>query len=118
MRVPPGCPRLRAWPREPTGSSGLTNLVLALLQTSRPLSLREIGGQVAGYPAQASAIRQAFERDKRTLRDSGIPITVERVGGDEQFGYRIRPEDYYLPELDLTEDERSTLVLRRWSRST
>lgn len=89
----------------------LTNLVLALLQTSRPLSLREIGGQVAGYPGQASAIRQAFERDKRTLRDSGIPITVERVGGDEQFGYRIRPEDYYLPELDLTEDERSALVL-------
>ncbi len=89
----------------------LTNLVLALLQTHRPLSLREIGGQVAGYPEQQSAIRQAFERDKRTLRDSGIPITVERIGGEEQFGYRILAEDYYLPELDLTEDERSALVL-------
>lgn len=89
----------------------LTNLVLALLQTTQPLTLREIGRQVAGYPEQPSAIRQAFERDKRTLRDSGIPITVERIGGEEQFGYRIRPEDYYLPELDLTEDERSALVL-------
>ncbi|MGB9111661.1 MAG: WYL domain-containing protein [Acidimicrobiales bacterium] len=89
----------------------LTNLVLALLQTHRPLTLREIGRQVAGYPEQQSAIRQAFERDKRTLRDSGIPITVERIGGEEQFGYRILPEDYYLPELDLTDDERSALVL-------
>ncbi|MGA8295828.1 MAG: WYL domain-containing protein [Acidimicrobiales bacterium] len=89
----------------------LTNLVLVLLQTSRPLPLREIGRQVAGYPERPSAIRQAFERDKRTLRDSGIPITVERIGGDEQVGYRIRPEDYYLPDLDLTEDERASLVL-------
>jgi predicted DNA-binding transcriptional regulator YafY len=89
----------------------LTNLVLALLQTTRPLSLREIGRLVAGYPDKQNAIRQAFERDKRTLRDSGIPITVERIGGEEQVGYRIRPEDYYLPELDLNDDERAALSL-------
>jgi predicted DNA-binding transcriptional regulator YafY len=89
----------------------LTNLVLALLQTNRPLSLREIGRQVAGYPDRPNAIRQAFERDKRTLRDSGVPITLERIGGDEQVGYRIRPEDYYLPDLELSEDERAALVL-------
>jgi len=57
----------------------ITNLVLALLETSRPLSLREIGGAVAGYPPEAGALRQAFERDKRTLRDNGIPVAVERL---------------------------------------
>ena len=89
----------------------ITNLVLVLLSTNRPLSLREIGRDVAGYPDQQGAIRQAFERDKRTLRDAGIPIAVERIGGDEQLGYRIRPEDYYLPDLDLDPAERAALVL-------
>ncbi len=79
--------------------------MLALLETSRPLSLREIGGAVAGYPPEAGALRQAFERDKRTLRDSGIPIAVERLEGEEQAGYRIRPEEYYLADLELAEDE-------------
>jgi len=83
--------------------------VLALLETSRPLSLREIGGAVAGYPPEAGALRQAFERDKRTLRDNGIPVAVERLEGEEQAGYRIRPEDYYLADLDLTPEEAEAL---------
>lgn len=87
----------------------ITNLVLALLETTRPLSLREIGGAVAGYPPEPGALRQAFERDKRTLRDNGIPITVERLDGDDQVGYRILPEDYYLAELELTEEEAAAL---------
>jgi predicted DNA-binding transcriptional regulator YafY len=87
----------------------ITNLVLALLDASRPLSLREIGRAVAGYPSAPGALRQAFERDKRTLRDNGIPISVERVDGDDQVGYRILPEQYYLPELGLTGEEEAAL---------
>ena len=87
----------------------ITNLVLVLLDAPRPLSLREIGAEVAGYPSEGVALRQAFERDKRTLRDGGIPIRVERVDADDQVGYRILPEDYYLPELDLDPDEEEAL---------
>jgi predicted DNA-binding transcriptional regulator YafY len=83
----------------------MTNLVLALLETSRPMSLREIGSVVAGYPSGPGPLRQAFERDKRTLRDGGIPIAVERIDGEEQVGYTIVPEEYYLPDLNLTEAE-------------
>jgi predicted DNA-binding transcriptional regulator YafY len=83
----------------------MTNLVLALLETSRPISLREIGSVVAGYPTGPGPLRQAFERDKRTLRDGGIPIAVERIDGDEQVGYRIVPEEYYLPDLGLSDVE-------------
>ncbi len=89
----------------------ITNLLLALLDTSRPLSLREIGSQVAGYPSEPGALRQAFERDKRTLRDGGIPIAVERIDADEQVGYRILPEQYYLPELGLEPDEQAALAV-------
>lgn len=88
----------------------ITNLVLALLDTPRPLSLREIGDLVAGYPTEQGALRQAFERDKRTLRDSGIPVAVERIGGDDQVGYRILADDYYLPDLGLSGEEELALA--------
>jgi proteasome accessory factor B len=89
----------------------LTNLVLVLLDTRRPLTLREIADTVGGYPEGHQACRQAFERDKRTLREEGVPISVEAVDTGGQLGYRIRPEDYYLPELDLTADEQVALNL-------
>jgi len=88
----------------------ITNLVLALLDTPRPLSLREIGDLVAGYPTEQGALRQAFERDKRTLRDNGIPVAVERINGDDQVGYTILAEDYYLPDLGLSVGEEQALA--------
>ena len=95
---------------KPTRLERITNLFLALLETPRPLSLREIGVAVAGYPTEPTALRQAFERDKRTLREEGVPIAVERIDGEEQVGYRILPEDYYLPDLDLTDEEQEALA--------
>lgn len=88
----------------------ITNLVLALLDAPRPIPLREIGLVVAGYPRDQGALRQAFERDKKTLREGGIPIAVERIDGDEQVGYRILPEQYYLPDLGLTDEETEALA--------
>ena len=87
----------------------MTNLVLVLLETSRPLSLREIASSVVGYPKGKEASRQAFERDKRALRELGIPISVEALAGEEQLGYRIHPEGYYLPELHLDPEEEQAL---------
>lgn len=89
----------------------LTNLVLVLLDTGRPLTIHQIADAVAGYPEPGEARRQAFERDKRTLREEGIPISVEAVESEEQLGYRIRAEDYYLPPLGLTPDEHVALNL-------
>jgi predicted DNA-binding transcriptional regulator YafY len=89
----------------------LTNLVLVLLDTRRPLTINELADAVDGYPEGSQARRQAFERDKRTLREEGIPIAVEQVDSVEQLGYRIRPEDYYLPPLGLDHDEQVALNL-------
>ena len=90
----------------------LTDLVLVLLRDQRPKSLREIASEVPGYPeAEGEARRQAFERDKRTLRDGGIEVAAVPIDGPEQIGYVIRPEDFYLPDLDLTPDEQAALNL-------
>ena len=88
----------------------MTNLVLALLETERPVSLREIGAAVAGYPPERGALRQAFERDKKSLREAGIPVRTEQIEGEDQAGYRIVPDEYYLPELSLEPDESEALA--------
>ena len=88
----------------------LTNLVATLLDTRRPLTLEEIVDLVPGYPDDKLSYRRQFERDKDTLRGIGIPVRLESVDelGPEQ-GYRIPPDEYYLPSLDLTADEQAAL---------
>ncbi len=87
----------------------LTDLVMVLLESRRPLTLDEIAREVPGYPEGPAARRQAFERDKRLLREEGIPVAAEALTGPEQFGYRIHPDAYYLPDLELTPDEQQAL---------
>ena len=90
----------------------LTDLVLVLLRDQRPKSPARDRVRGARYPTQeGEARRQAFERDKRTLRDGGIEVTAMPIDGPEQVGYVIRPEDYYLPDLDLAPDEQAALNL-------
>jgi len=90
----------------------LLNLTATLLDTRRPLTLDEIAERVSpAYPDDRTTRRRQFERDKETLRDLGIDISVESLDpfGQAEVGYRIRPERYYLPELDLTDEERAAL---------
>ena len=89
----------------------LTDLVLVLLDARSPRTLEQISAEVPGYPASPLARRQAFERDKRVLRDEGIPVTAVPIDGREQYGYRIDPDAFYLPDLELTTDERAALRL-------
>ena len=91
----------------------LINLVAALLQTERPLTADELRQRVPGYAEDKVAFRRAFERDKETLRELGVPIAVEPVSGlDVQAdGYRIPKESYYLPDPGLADDELAALHL-------
>jgi predicted DNA-binding transcriptional regulator YafY len=90
----------------------LCDLVLVLLDTKRLLTLNEIAGEVGGYPHAEASRRQAFERDKRTLRAEGIPLRMGPIPDDPtQTGYRIMPEEYYLPDLHLALDEQVALNL-------
>jgi proteasome accessory factor B len=94
----------------PSRVERVLNLLALLLDTRRPLSREEIVRDVAGYPSDVSANRRAFERDKEMLRSMGVPITVEPLPGETaEVGYLVRPDEYYLPDLDLTGEETAAL---------
>ncbi|WP_306366941.1 YafY family protein [Nocardiopsis sp. CC223A] len=99
------------------------NLVICLLSTRRHLTAQEIRRTVYGYAEADSeqAFKRMFERDKRELRDSGIPIQVgtgDAISGEE--GYRISRADYELPEIELLPDEAVVLGLaaRAWRHAS
>lgn len=89
----------------------LTNLLALLLSTERPLTLEQIADELAGqYPADHQARRAAFERDKKVLRDEGVPLEVVPTA-DGTLGYRVDRRRYELPDLGLTDEERRALQL-------
>lgn len=89
----------------------LVNLIVYLLESPRPRSSDEIRRTVAGYdqPNEVS-FRRMFERDKEELREMGIPLEREATDPlEEDFGYRIPKERYYLPDIRLEKDELAAL---------
>jgi len=103
----------------------LVNLTIALMATSRPLTVADIAATVPGYdeadPAD-DAFRRMFERDKESLREQGIPLVTEplSVWDDSEVGYRVRRRDYALPDLHLDPDEAAAVALaaRLWQSAT
>ncbi|GAC1312733.1 MAG: hypothetical protein NVSMB12_03270 [Acidimicrobiales bacterium] len=93
----------------------LLNLVAALLDTERVLTAEEIGTRVPGFPAPGTpAFHRAFERDKATLREMGVPlevVIVEPSNPESAHGYRIRPDRYELPDPGLSAEEVAALHL-------
>ncbi len=91
----------------------LMNLVAALLHTRVPLSAAELQTRVGGYATEATAFRRQFSRDKKDLREMGVPIRVETVPDADPplEGYRIEPDEYYLPDPRLDADELAALHL-------
>lgn len=96
-------------PDAPSRVERVLNLLALLLDTRRALTREEIVHDVAGYPPQITAYRRAFERDKETLRGMGVPLTTEPIGDGSELGYRVRPDDYYLPDLGLDAEEAAAL---------
>jgi proteasome accessory factor B len=92
----------------------LINLVAALLDADRPMSRHELTVLVPGYEGSEATARRAFERDKESLRAMGIPVSVEPLdprAPEDGEGYRIRREQYELPDPGLAPDELAALHL-------
>ncbi|MGI9119543.1 MAG: WYL domain-containing protein, partial [Acidimicrobiales bacterium] len=94
----------------------LLNLTAALLTASRPLTRSDIRERVPGYPddeGTATSFRRAFERDKESLRDMGIPVSVQEIEGSDPpvEGYRILREQYALRDPGLEPDELAAIHL-------
>lgn len=91
----------------------LINLVIALRETRRALTVDDINQRVAGYEGvRDESWRRRFERDKAELRELGIPLRTEsHPGVDDVVGYRIDPDDYDLPSLQLSPAQLTALAL-------
>ncbi|HUQ64333.1 MAG TPA: WYL domain-containing protein [Acidimicrobiales bacterium] len=89
------------------------NLVAALLEAELPLTAEQLRERVPGYPEEQGAFRRAFERDKETLREMGVPVTYEQIPMADLglYGYRISKDDYYLRDPGLAPDELAALHL-------
>jgi len=91
----------------------LMNLVAFLLASREPVAFATIRKTVVGYSdsAREDAVEKRFDRDKKELREIGIP--VEYTPGDERGrdGYYIPLDEYYHHSLDLTGEESAVLSL-------
>lgn len=92
----------------------LVNLVVALLDTRRPLTREELRERVGGYGNETANFRRAFERDKELLRQMGIPIlsqAIDRGTGESHIGYWVPREMYEMADPGLDEEELMALSL-------
>ena len=92
----------------------LVNLVVALLDTRRPLSRQEVRERVGGYSEDEENFHRNFERDKDLLRQMGIPVVTEPIDPSRPeagLGYRVPRDLYELPDAGLDEDELVALGL-------
>lgn len=87
------------------------NLLAFLLTVDRAVSAEEIRHTVAGYDRDNDqAFQRMFSRDKDLLRRLGIPLETKTSGALEiEYGYKIDPDAYRLPETDLSDQERAAL---------
>lgn len=92
----------------------LLNLVIALLSTRGYLTAEKIRATVIGYGDSPSdeAFSRMFERDKNELRDLGIPLETGKASVfDTVDGYRINPDAYALPAIELTSEEAAAVAV-------
>ena len=91
----------------------LINLVAALLEAHRPLTIDELRFRLPGYAENDAAFRRAFERDKEALRELGVPLVTEAVDPlhPDVLGYRVPKDAYYLRDPGLEPDELAALHL-------
>ena len=94
----------------------LVNLTATLLDTRRPLTLDEVAERVAPrYPDDRASRHRQFERDKETLRELGIGSAwrASTRSAAPRSGTASVPSDYYLPDLELSDEEREAAPRRR-----
>jgi proteasome accessory factor B len=88
---------------------------MILLRARTPVTYREVRDQFPAYQTlNVEAGLRAFERDKADLLDLGVPIryvTPDEDDSLEDGGYVIDLKRFKMPEVRLTPDEISALVL-------
>ncbi|KRA28146.1 MULTISPECIES: helix-turn-helix transcriptional regulator [unclassified Nocardioides] len=102
-------------------SERLLNLLIMLLVQRRPIAKDRIRELL--YPdSRPDAFEKMFERDKDELRSLGVPVEVASIDPlfEDEVGYRIPPEAFALPDIELTSEEAAVVGIasRVWQHAT
>ena len=99
----------------------LLNLLIMLLVQRRYVSKDRIREILYADAPSTDAFEKSFERDKEELRSLGVPIEVGQMDAyfDDEPGYRIRADEFALPEISLESDEAQVVALatRVWEHA-
>jgi proteasome accessory factor B len=99
----------------------LLNLLIMLLVQRHYVSKQRIREILYADAPSTDAFEKTFERDKEELRSLGVPIEVGQMDAyfDDEPGYRIRADEFALPEITLESDEASVVALatRVWEHA-
>ncbi len=99
----------------------LLNLLIMLLVQRHYVSKERIREILYADSPSVDAFEKTFERDKEELRSLGVPIEVGQMDAyfDDEPGYRIRADQFALPEINLESDEAQVVALatRVWDHA-
>src|SRR2546421_625706 len=86
------------------------SLVAFLMAERRPLTARDIKSNVEGYQEMSDeAFARRFYSDRAELVALGVPLDSQRDEFTGEELYTLRAERYFLPELDLDDEELAAL---------
>ncbi|HSO01786.1 MAG TPA: WYL domain-containing protein [Gaiellaceae bacterium] len=86
------------------------SLVAFLMAERRPLTARDVKGNVEGYSEMSDeAFARRFYSDRAELTALGVPLSSQRDEFTGEELYTLRSENYFLDELRLDDDELAAL---------
>jgi proteasome accessory factor C len=86
------------------------SLVAFLMAERRPITARDVKQNVEGYSEMSDeAFARRFYADRAELIGLGVPLDSQRDEFTGEELYTLRSERYFLPELELTDDELAAL---------
>jgi predicted DNA-binding transcriptional regulator YafY len=86
------------------------SLVAFLMADRRAITARDVKGNVEGYSEMSDeAFARRFYSDRAELVALGVPLQSQRDEFTGEELYTLRSEQYFLPELDLADDELAAL---------
>jgi proteasome accessory factor BC len=86
------------------------SLVAFLMAERRPLTARDIKSNVEGYQEMSDeAFARRFYSDRAELVALGVPLDSQRDEFTGEELYTLRSERYFLPELELDDEELAAL---------
>ncbi|TMK33561.1 MAG: WYL domain-containing protein [Actinobacteria bacterium] len=86
------------------------SLVAFLMAERRPLTARDVKSNVEGYSEMSDeAFARRFYSDRAELLALGVPLQSQRDEFTGEELYTLRSENYFLPKLDLEDDELAAL---------